>query len=145
MHANHARELTDDARAACDRLRAAGVVLVSQSVLIKGVNDDVDALEALMRRFVEMRIKPYYLHHADLAPGTQHLRTTISEGQALMQALRRRLSGIAMPAYMLDIPGGRGKAPIGPGYIDETGEGRYRVRDAKGEWAEYEDGAPPAS
>ena len=145
LHANHARELTEDVRAACDRLRAAGVALVSQSVLIKGVNDDVDALEALMRRFVEMRIKPYYLHHADLAPGTQHLRTTVAEGQALMLALRRRLSGLAMPAYMLDIPGGRGKAPIGPGYIDETSEGRFRVRDADGEWAEYDDVAPPAS
>jgi lysine 2,3-aminomutase len=137
LHANHARELTEDVRAACDRLRAAGVVLVSQSVLLKGVNDSVEALEALMRRFVELRIKPYYLHHADLAPGTRHLRTTIAEGQALMQALRRRLSGIAMPAYMLDIPGARGKAPIEAGYIEETNQGRYRVRDAKGEWAEY--------
>ena len=90
-----------------------------------------------MRRFVEMRIKPYYLHHADLAPGTRHLRTTDRRRPGADAGAAPRLSGLAMPAYMLDIPGGRGKAPIGPGYIDETSEGRYRVKDAKGEWAEY--------
>ncbi|MGO9743836.1 MAG: lysine-2,3-aminomutase-like protein [Roseiarcus sp.] len=137
LHANHPRELTDDVRAACARLRAAGTTLVSQSVLLKGVNDDVATLEALMRRLVEFGIKPYYLHHADLAPGTAHLRTTIAEGQALMRALRRRLSGLAMPTYVLDIPGARGKAPIGPSYVEQAGEGAYRIADARGEWAEY--------
>ena len=80
--------------------------MVSQSVLLRGVNDDARTLEALMRAFVECRIKPYYLHHADLAPGTSHFRTTIAEGQALMRALRGRVSGLAQPAYVLDIPGG---------------------------------------
>ena len=128
LHANHARELTDLARAAIARLVEAGVPLVSQTVLLRGINDDVDTLEALMRAFVEARITPYYLHHGDLAPGTAHFRTSIDAGQALMHALRQRLSGLAMPTYVLDIPGGHGKVPIGPEYLDDTGT----VRDPSG-------------
>ena len=123
IHANHARELTADARAALARLAGAGLSLVSQTVLLKGVNDSVDTLEALMRALVEARVKPYYLHHADLAPGTSHFRTTIAEGQALMGALRGRLSGIAMPTYVLDIPGAHGKVPVGPNHVRDVTEG----------------------
>ena len=93
VHANHPRELTSEARAACRRLADRGILLVSQTVLLKGVNDDVEVLDALMRAFVEARIKPYYLHHGDLAPGTGHWRTSIAAGQALMRGLRARLSG----------------------------------------------------
>ena len=118
LHANHPRELTPAARAACGRIIDAGIPMVSQSVLLRGVNDDVETLSALMRAFVECRIKPYYLHHADLAPGTSHFRTTIEEGQSLMRALRGRISGLAQPAYVLDIPGGYGKVPVGPNYVD---------------------------
>jgi len=121
VHANHARELTAAARAACARLVDAGVPLLSQTVLLKGVNDDAETLAQLMRAFVEARVKPYYLHHADLAPGTGHFRTTIAEGQALMRALRGRLSGLAQPTYVLDIPGGHGKVPVGPTYLSEDG------------------------
>ncbi|HVY35394.1 MAG TPA: lysine-2,3-aminomutase-like protein [Caulobacteraceae bacterium] len=119
LHANHPRELTPAARAACARFIDAGLPMVSQSVLLKGVNDDVETLTALMRAFVETRIKPYYLHHGDLAPGTSHLRTTIAEGQALMAAMRGDLSGIAQPTYVLDIPSGHGKVPVGPGYVHD--------------------------
>jgi lysine 2,3-aminomutase len=119
LHANHPRELTPAARAACARIIDAGIPMVSQSVLLRGVNDDVETLSALMRAFVECRIKPYYLHHGDLAPGTSHFRTTIAEGQALMRALRGRVSGLAQPAYVLDIPGGYGKVPVGPNYVGE--------------------------
>jgi lysine 2,3-aminomutase len=118
LHANHPRELTPAARAACRRLIEAGAAMVSQSVLLKGVNDDVETLEALMRAFVEARVKPYYLHHPDLAPGTAHLRPTIAQGQALMRELRRRVSGLAMPTYVLDFPDARGKTPIGPNYLE---------------------------
>ncbi|PSC02935.1 lysine-2,3-aminomutase-like protein [Alsobacter soli] len=118
LHANHPRELTPEARAACARLIAAGIAMVSQTVLLKGVNDDVETLAALMRGFVEARVKPYYLHHGDLAPGTAHLRTTVEEGRALVRALRGRLSGLCQPTYVLDIPGGHGKAPIGPDAMD---------------------------
>jgi lysine 2,3-aminomutase len=116
IHANHPRELTEDARAAIRRLAAAGIVLVSQTVLLRGVNDDAATLEALFRAFVALGVKPYYLHHADLAPGTSHFRTSLPEGQALMRALRGRLSGLALPTYVLDIPGGHGKVPAGPVY-----------------------------
>ena len=90
LHANHARELTDAAREACARLVDAGIPMLSQSVLLAGVNDDPQTLGALMRALVECRIKPYYLHHGDLAPGTSHLRTSIEHGQELMRALRGR-------------------------------------------------------
>ena len=131
LHANHPRELTAAARAACARLVDAGIVMVSQSVLLKGVNDDPDTLAALMRAFVETRIKPYYLHHPDLAPGTGHFRLTIAEGQALVAALRGRISGLCQPTYILDIPGGHGKAVIGAGAIRENG-GRHAVLDFRG-------------
>jgi lysine 2,3-aminomutase len=141
VHANHPREFTAKARAACARLVDSGVPLVSQSVLLRGVNDDVATLEALMRCFVECRIKPYYLHHGDLAPGTAHLRTSLAEGQALMAALRGRVSGLCQPEYVVDLPGGFGKAPAGPAYVSLEGsrtgqEGdapRYRIVDYCGE------------
>lgn len=117
LHANHPDELTPAAKAACDRILDAGMPMVSQTVLLKGVNDNPVTLEALMRRFVEMRIKPYYLHHPDLAPGTGHFRMTIAEGQALMRNLNGRVSGLCQPTYILDIPGGYGKAPLSPCYV----------------------------
>ena len=140
LHANHPREMTAAARAACARLVDAGVAMVSQTVLLRGVNDDAETLAALMRAFVENRIKPYYLHHPDLAPGTSHFRLTIAEGQALVAALRGRVSGLCQPTYVLDIPGGHGKAPIGPGYLTESGDGCFTVRDYRGEDHRY----PPA-
>jgi len=123
LHANHPREFTYAGRAAIARLIDAGVVLVSQSVLLKGINDDADTLDALMRTFVANRVKPYYLHQADLAPGTGHFRTSIAEGQALMRALRGRLSGLAQPTYVLDIPGGVAKVPVGPSYVSWDADG----------------------
>jgi lysine 2,3-aminomutase len=147
LHANHARELTDKARSACARLIDAGIPMVSQSVLLRGVNDNAAALEALMRAFVECRIKPYYLHHGDLAPGTAHLRTTLAQGQELMRGLRGRVSGLCQPDYVLDIPGGHGKSPVGPNYLSDAhsqadsfsgerevpAETRYRIVDYCGD------------
>lgn len=117
LHANHASELTRQARAACARIVEAGIPMVGQTVLLRGVNDDPQTLAELLRAMVETRIKPYYLHHGDLAPGTSHLRTSVEEGQALMKAIRGRLSGLAQPTYVLDIPGGHGKVPVGPTYL----------------------------
>ena len=117
LHANHPRELTAEARAACARLIDAGVPMLSQSVLLRGVNDDPKVLEALMRAFVETRIRPYYLHHGDAAPGTAHLRLSLADGQDLMRALRGRVSGLAQPTFVYDIPGGFGKVPVGPRYL----------------------------
>ena len=143
LHTNHARELTDATRAACARLIDGGVPMVSQTVLLKGVNDDARTLEALMRALVETRVKPYYLHHLDLAPGTGRFRTTIARGRALMRELRGRLSGLAQPTYVLDIPGGHGKVPIGPEYLRRTVGGSsesYEVEDICGCRHCYEDG-----
>lgn len=152
LHANHARELTGPARVACARLVDAGIPMVSQSVLLRGVNDDIAALSDLMRAFVECRIKPYYLHHGDLAPGTAHLRTTLAEGQDLMRQLRGRVSGLCQPDYVIDIPGGAGKSPVGPTYLvadhnasEDAGaagmETRYRILDYCGDVHLY----PPES
>ena len=140
LHANHPREFSDAARGAIARLVDGGIELVSQSVLMAGVNDDVETLVALMRGFVENRIKPYYLHHPDLAPGTSHFRLRIAEGQALVGALRGRISGLAQPTYILDIPGGYGKADIGAAEIS-GGDGCFTVRDYQGGEHRY----PPGS
>ena len=138
VHANHPHELTKEARAACARLIDAGIPMLSQSVLLRGVNDDVETLGALMRTLVECRIKPYYLHHADLAPGTAHLRTTIAEGQALMRGLRGRLSGLCQPTYVLDIPDGYGKSPIGPNYLTACeGADSAMIEDFRGRRHRY--------
>ncbi len=136
VHANHPREFAPAARTAIARLAKSGVPLVSQSVLLKGVNDDGETLAALMRAFVENRIKPYYLHHPDLAPGTSHFRLGIEEGLELVRGLRAQLSGLAMPVYMLDIPGGFGKVPLESANVEKTARG-YRIRDGRGHWHDY--------
>ena len=136
VHCNHARELTRASRTALKRLADAGLPLMSQTVLLKGVNDDVETLEQLMRALVTARVKPYYLHHPDLVRGTGHFRVSIEEGQALMKALRGRLSGLAQPTYVLDVPGGHGKVPVGPAYLgddpDALGPDALRIEDAFG-------------
>jgi lysine 2,3-aminomutase len=132
IHTNHARELSKDAQAACRRFTEAGIPLVGQTVLLKGVNDNAETLESLFRTMVRARITPYYLHHPDLAPGTSHFRVSIADGQSLMKQLRGRVSGLALPTYVLDIPGGFGKVPIGPSYVAETGPGTARVEDING-------------
>ena len=137
LHANHPEELTEAAIAACRRIIDAGIPMLSQSVLLKGVNDDAQTLEQLLRTFVRHRIKPYYLHHADKAPGTSHFRTTIAEGQALMRSLRGRVSGLCQPEYVLDIPGGAGKVPVGPTYLDGETVHAISVKDWRGQRHAY--------
>jgi lysine 2,3-aminomutase len=140
VHVNHARELTPQARAACARLADAGIPLLAQTVLLAGVNDRLEAMGELMRALVECRIKPYYLHHGDLAPGTSHLRAGIATGQALMRALRGQWSGLCQPTYVLDIPGGHGKSPVGPNYIERTdsnGAEHFVVEDFNGQRHQY--------
>ena len=140
LHANHPRELTGAVRAACARIIDAGLPMVSQSVLLAGVNDDAATLEALMRGFVEARIKPYYLHHLDAAPGTAQFRVPLARGQALMRQLRGRVSGLAQPTYVLDIPGGHGKVPVGPGYLAGDLDACVAVEDPWGASHSYPPG-----
>ena len=141
VHCNHARELAEGARGALGRLADAGLALLSQTVLLAGINDDVETLEALMRALVAARVKPYYLHHPDLVRGTGHFRVSIDRGRALVKALRGRLSGLAQPTYVLDVPGGHGKVPIGPAYLGDDPDARLPdarlVEDAFGETHRY--------
>ena len=127
LHANHARELTTEARTALGLLSARGIPLLGQSVLLRGVNDSAEALEALFRAMLAARVKPYYLHQLDRAPGTARFHVPIEEGRRLLASLRGRVTGLAWPTYVLDIPGGHGKTPIGPDYL--AGD---TVQDAKG-------------
>jgi lysine 2,3-aminomutase len=128
VHANHAREFTDAARAALRRVQRQAIPVLGQSVLLRGVNDTEEALESLLRAMVAARVKPYYLHQLDPAPGTARFQVPIPEGQAILRRLRGRVTGLAWPTYVLDIPGGAGKVPIGPAYLD----GEDEVRDPAG-------------
>ncbi|MCG4254704.1 lysine-2,3-aminomutase-like protein [Acetobacter senegalensis] len=128
VHVNHAREMTEAARASLKRIVRRGIPLLGQSVLLRGVNDREEALEALFRSMVEVRMRPYYLHQLDPAPGTARFHVPVEEGQKLLAGLRGRVTGLAWPTYVLDIPGGYGKVPLGPDYVD----GALQVRDPEG-------------
>jgi lysine 2,3-aminomutase len=141
VHCNHAAELTPNTAKACAQFIDAGIPVLSQTVLLKGVNDSVEALETLMRALVALRIKPYYLHQLDLAPGTNHFRVPLEKGQELVRGLRGRLSGLAQPTYMLDIPGGAGKVPLTPNHTSK-GDGReISLESSNGQIHPYK---PPA-
>jgi lysine 2,3-aminomutase len=137
IHANHPRELTPEARAACARLRDAGIRLLSQSVLLRGVNDSVETLAPLLCAFEETGIEPYYLHHPDLAPGTAHFRLGIEEGRVLMRELRARAPGVRLPKYVLDLPGGFGKVPLESECARRVDENTWQIRDPNGRWHAY--------
>jgi len=138
LHANHPSELTPQAVEACAKIVDAGIPMLSQTVLLKGINNNIETLSQLMRAFVKNRIKPYYIHHPDLARGTSHFRVSIQEGQALIKALRGRYSGLCQPTYVLEIPGGYGKIPINDHFITPKGKG-YCMEDYQGRYHEYAD------
>ncbi|AQS49385.1 lysine 2,3-aminomutase [Thioclava nitratireducens] len=142
LHTNHAQELTPVAHDAIARLVDRGIPMLSQTVLLRGINDSADALEGLFRALTKLRVKPYYLHHCDLARGTSHFRTTIAEGRALMAELRRRCSGTMLPTYVLDIPGGHGKVPITSDHFTPgDSPGDWHVTDRRGTVHAYRDPA----
>jgi lysine 2,3-aminomutase len=143
VHANHAREFSAEARQACALLADGGLPLLGQSVLLRGVNDSEAALSDLFRAMLTARVKPYHLNHLDRARGTSHFRVPLEEGQALMARLRGRLSGLAQPTYILDIPGGHGKVPVGPLYAEKAENGEWRVTDPWGCVHAYGEGASP--
>ncbi len=132
LHVNHVAELSMPVKKAIARMAKGGIPLLSQSVLLKGVNDSAEVLEDLFRALVANRVKPYYFHQLDKAQGTSHFRVSIKRGQDIMRTLRGRLSGIAQPTYVLDIPGGHGKVPIGPNYITKN-----EIADPKGRRHRY--------
>ncbi len=139
VHANHAREFSPAAREALRRLNRAGVALLGQSVLLRGVNDAAEALESLFRAMLSARVKPYYLHQLDRAPGTARFEVPIAEGRALLASLRGRVTGLAWPTYALDLPDGGGKAPIGPDFAARE-PGGWEVRAPLGGVHHHRDG-----
>ncbi|WP_129599865.1 KamA family radical SAM protein [Anaerophilus nitritogenes] len=141
IHCNHAKEITTEVKRGCKTFVEAGIPLLSQTALLEGVNANVEALDELFRKLITISVKPYYLHHCDLVPGTSHFRTSIKQGQNLMKALRGRLSGICQPTYVLDIPNGYGKIPIGPNYVTYDSNEDIIVTDYKENQHDY----PPIS
>lgn len=140
-HFNHPKELTPLAREACARLVDHGLPVMNQSVLLRGVNDRAETLEALFRGLVRARVRPYYLLQADPVRGTGHLRTPIATGERIMAQLTGRLSGIALPKLIVDTPGGKGKVPHGPSWVVRRRPGVTTFRTFRGEEVDYID--PP--
>ena len=137
VHSNHPNELTQEVRMALGRLADAGIPLGNQSVLLKGVNDRADTLKSLFHKLLLCRVRPYYLYQCDLISGSAHLRTTIREGQEIMEQLRGHTTGYAVPTYVVDGPGGGGKIPIGPNYIVGMADNRVILKNYKGDVYEY--------
>jgi lysine 2,3-aminomutase len=139
-HFNHPRELTPEAIRACRMLHQAGARLLNQNVLLRGINDTVETLTALYRGLVyQAGVKPYYLHHCDMTLGVGEFRTTIDKGLELMRGLRGHISGLCLPTYVLDLPGGAGKVPLGPYYIvGRTGD-TWQIESYTGEVHTYRD------
>lgn len=140
-HFNHPRELSAESRHALALLVDHGIPVMNHTVLLRGINDDADVLEALFRGLVRARARPYYLLQADPVRGTGHLRTKLATGLRIMAALQGRLSGIALPKFIVDTPNGRGKVPVGPNYMVATGAGVTTLQTFRGELVDYVD--PP--
>lgn len=142
-HFNHPQEIVDECKVAAQTLREAGFVLLNQTVLLKGINDNAETLKTLCRELMyTLGIKPYYLHHCDLTRGLTHFRTTIEEGLALMRQLRGHLSGVCVPQYVLDLPGGNGKIPLGPSYTLAQDGHTWTFRNYLGTTCEYHEVIP---
>ncbi|HEX9080515.1 MAG TPA: KamA family radical SAM protein, partial [Desulfuromonadaceae bacterium] len=137
-HFNHPREITPQSAAACARLADAGIPLGNQTVLLAGVNDDPAVIRRLMQLLLAIRVKPYYIHQMDLVQGTGHFRTKVEKGLAVMEGLRGHTSGMATPYYVIDLPGGKGKVPVLPDYVERRGE-KLLLRNYLGEIVEYEE------
>jgi lysine 2,3-aminomutase len=138
-HFNHPREVTPEAKAACDRLADHGIPVMNQAVLLRGINDDAATLEALFRALVRARVRPYYLLQADVMKGTAHLRTPLERGLEIMATLQGRLSGIALPKFIVDTPGGHGKVPLTPPAIVRREAGKTWLRTWRGIEVAYPD------
>ncbi|AMV72723.1 KamA family radical SAM protein [Desulfuromonas carbonis] len=135
-HFNHPDEITETAAKACGRLADAGIPLGNQTVLLRGVNDDPAVMKRLMQKLLTIRVKPYYIYQADLVQGTDHFRTSVEEGIEIIRALRGHTSGMGVPAYVIDAPGGGGKIPILPDYLQSLGE-EVVLKNYRGETYRY--------
>ena len=140
-HFNHPDEITEVAAKACARLADAGIPLGNQTVLLRGVNDDPAVMKQLMRKLLAIRVKPYYLYQAVMVQGTDHFRTSVEEGLEIIRALRGHTSGLGVPAYVIDAPGGGGKIPLLPDYLQSLGE-EVVLKNYRGETYRYANPAP---
>jgi lysine 2,3-aminomutase len=136
-HFNHPDEITPESIEACTKLADAGIPLGNQSVLLRNVNDTPQIIEQLCRQLVRMRVRPYYLYQCDLVRGIEHFRTPVSRGIEIMEYLRGRLSGIAIPMFVIDAPHGGGKIPIMPNYIVSTSPTHTVIRNFEGMLVSY--------
>lgn len=139
VHFNHPREITAEAALACDRLLRSGIPLNNQSVLLRGVNDDAQTMKSLVHALMRIKVRPYYLYQCDPVRGAEHLRTTVEKGMEIMENLRGHTSGLAVPTYVIDAPGGGGKIPIQPQYLIAYQNGRAVLRNFQGRIFEYGD------
>ncbi len=137
IHVNHPKEATAELRAACERLSFAGVPLGNQSVLLRGVNDDVDVMKALVHRLLRMRVRPYYLYQMDLITGGAHFKVDVRKGLEIIKALRGHTTGYAVPQYVIDAPGGGGKVPINPDYVEKITDDEIVFRNYEGNVFRY--------
>ena len=137
IHVNHPRECTADLRAACERLAFAGVPLGNQSVLLRGINDDVDVMKALVHRLLRMRVRPYYLYQMDLITGGAHFKASVRKGIEIIQALRGHTTGYAVPQFVIDAPGGGGKVPLNPDYVESVDDDAIVLRNYEGRLYRY--------
>lgn len=131
-HFNHPKEVTAEARAACARLADAGIQLGNQSVLLRGINDDSAVMKHLVHKLLTIRVKPYYIYQCDLSKGISHFRTTVARGIEIIESLRGHTTGMAVPTFVVDAPGGGGKIPVMPDYLITRGEGRVILRNYEG-------------
>jgi lysine 2,3-aminomutase len=131
-HFNHPREITPEAAGACERLARLGIPLGNQTVLLAGVNDDAATLKELFHRLLTIRVRPYYLFQCDRIAGADHLRTSVWKGVEIMESLRGHTTGLAVPNFMIDAPGGGGKIPLLPNYLVSAAPGRVVLRNFEG-------------
>ena len=137
IHVNHPKECTQELKDACERLSYAGVPLGNQSVLLKGVNDDADVMKALVQRLLRMRVRPYYIYQMDLITGGSHFKVDVRKGIEIIRALRGHTTGYAVPQYVIDAPGGGGKVPINPEYVEEINDKEVVFRNFEGKQFRY--------
>jgi len=137
IHTNHPKEATAELRSACERLSFAGVPLGNQTVLLKGINDDVDIMKALMHRLLRMRVRPYYIYQMDLITGGAHFKVDVRKGIEIIRALRGHTTGYAVPQYVIDAPGGGGKVPINPDYVEKITDTEVVFRNYEGQQFRY--------
>lgn len=142
IHVNHPTECTQDLFEACEKLAFSGVPLGNQSVLLKGVNDDLDTMKSLVHRLLQMRVRPYYLYQCDLITGSSHLRADIAKGIEIIQGLRGHTTGYGIPQFVIDAPGGGGKIPINPEYVQKITEAEIILKNFQGKQYRYPRSTP---